>query len=272
MNRINDKILDKLRAKLAKETPYRSDFVLADFQVLDADRGTATVLVHYDERAFGVPSKETVAESLLHLYRAQDGRPRLLADAATVKHYPKHQAVSCTVRLPTIRRPIEDVKRFNLKPIVAGTVFLGENMEDTWKVGKSAEGSIFIERLEDDDIDTILRERSKSKAFRTHATTSLTLNRIAASASEINYSVGDKVNCAYKGKMRAGEIVGLSALGAQVRFGDGEQATLTTAALHGLVKAAAKSNQVNKQALKEYYRKAYGFGEAELDKLVSTID
>lgn len=270
---MSEKIADRLAKKLAKSTPFRSDFVLADFRVLDGDRKAAEVLIQYDEHGFGVPTKEMVAQTITHLYKASDGRPRLIPDLASIQLYPKHQAVACVVKVPKYRRPIEDVKRFNLQPIVAGTVFLGENMSDTWSVSKGAEGGVFIERVEDEDIDTILRERSKARAFRaTAGVSSLTMNRIAASCSERMYSHGDFVKCSYNGKIRTAEIIGLSEGGAQVRFKDGTQATVTTASMHGLVEASDESMKNQLQAMKDYYRKAYGYTDEQLNQLVSYIE
>lgn len=271
-NSISEKLVDKLGKKLAKDTPFRSDFILADFRVLDSNKKSAEMLVQYDESA-GVPTKEALAQTINHLYKANDGRPRVMLDFNSIKYYPKYQAVSCVVSVPKIRRPFADVKKFGMKEIVAGTMFLGENMTDTWSVSKSAEGgAIFIERLEDDDIDTILKERSRAKGFRAHAgVSSLTLNRVAASVAECNYSLGDYVKCAYNGKLITAQILGLTPSGAQVRFKDGKQATITVEALHGMVKAAEESTQINLEALKEYYRKAYGYSEEELNKLVTYV-
>ena len=269
---MSEKIADRLAKKLAKQTPYRSDFVLADFRVLDDDRKTAEVLIQYDERGFGVPTKEMVAQTLTHLYKSADGRPRLVLDMASVQMYPKQQAEACVVKVPRYRRPMEDVKRYNLQPIVAGTVFLGENMTDTWAVSRGSEGAVCIERVEEEDIDTILRERSKARAFRTTAGVSLTLNRIAASASERMYSLGDFVKCSHGGKVATAEIVGLCEGGAQVRFKNGTQATVTMASLHGLVEASEESMKGQIQALKDYYRKAYGYTDEQLNQLVTYIE
>lgn len=270
-SRMSDKILDRLNRKFAKETPYRGDFVLADFKVLDNDRKTAEVLITYDNKLFGQPSKEMVAQTLTEMYKSSEGRPQLMVEMNSMKYYPEHQAVACVVSCPTLRRPIEDVKKYHMKPICGSTMFIDQNMEDTWRVSKS-EGGVFIERLQEEDIDTILRERGKGRAFRTHACTSLTLNRVAASVSDINYSVGDRVKCAFKGKVREGEIVGVSTSGAQIRFANGEQATVATAGLYGLVQAAEKSVKMSREALKDYYRKAYGYSEEDLEKLVKYID
>jgi len=271
-SRMSDKLIDKLRRKMDKQSPMRSDLVLADFRVLDEDKKTAEILVQFDEDMFGVPTKELVAQTITELYKAHDQRPRLTVDLNTMRYYPEYEAVACTVSVPRIRRPFDDTKRFQMTPIVGGTMFLGENMEDTWKVGKSAEGHVYIERLEEDDIDTILRERSKARSFRTHAgVNSLTLNRIAASCSEVPYSIGDHVKCAVAGKLRNGEIVGLTTSGAQIRFKNGEQMTVASESLHGLVQAAEKAESLNLQALKDYYRKAYGYSEEDLNKLVSKI-
>lgn len=268
---ISDKIADKLGKKLTKDMPFRSDFVLADYRVIDNEKKTAEVLIQYDE-LFGTPSKEIVAQTLMHLYKANDGRPRIVVNFESMKYYPRHEAVSCLVNIPSIRRPMEDVKKYGMKGIVAGTMFLGENMSDTWTVAKDATGGIHIERLEDDDIDTILKERSKAKGFRaTAGVSSLTLNRVAASAPECNYSLGDYVKVAHGGRLVTGQILGLNSSGAQVKFKDGKQATVTIEALHGLVQAAEESKKASLEGLKEYYRKAYGYSEEDLNKLCTLI-
>jgi hypothetical protein len=270
---MTDKLIERLSKKIAKSTPIRTDFVLADFRVLDEDKKTAEVLIQYDGDYYETPTKELVAATVMELYKASDSRPRLLVDPASVRYYPKYDALTCLASIPVLRRPYSDVKRYKMKTIVAETSFLGENMEDVWNVSKSAEGQVFIERLEDDDIDTILRERSRYRAFRTHAgVNSLTLNRIAAAASETLYSINDVVKCAYNGRLREGRIVGMSSGGAQVAFGNGEQATVAIESLHGLVEAAEKAAQMNLEAIKDYYRKAYGYQEEELNKLVTFIE
>jgi len=269
--RMTDILIDRLAKKIAKTTPIRTDFVLADFRVLDDDKKSAEILIQYDGEYYDTPSRELVAQTVMELYKAPDNRPRLIIDPSSVRYYPKFGALMCTASVPSLRRPYADVKRFGMKTIVAGTSFLGENMEDVWNVGRSAEGQVFIERLEDDDIDTILRERSR--VFRTHAgVNSLTLNRVQASVSEPMYSINDKVKCALKGRLRVGRIVGMSATGAQIAFNNGEQATVAIEALHGLVEAAEKGAEMNLEAIKEYYRKAYGYSEEDLNKLVTFIE
>jgi hypothetical protein len=159
-----------------------------------------------------------------------------------------------------------------MKPIVANTVFLGENMSDTWAVAKS-DNNIYIERVEKDDIERILSERSKANAFRSYAGKSnITLARVENSRGADIYSNGDLVKCSHGGKIKTGEILGLSDTGAHVRFKDGTQVTVNASNLLGLVQAAEEMKSFNKEALKEYYRKAYGYGEEELNKLVQYID
>jgi len=270
---ISDKIADRLSHKLKKSVPYRTDFVLADFRVLDNDKKEAEVLLQYDADLFGTPSREAVAEALTNLYKAGDERPRIVPDPESVKFYPQFCAVACRVKVPTIRRPLTDVKKYKLKPIVGGTMFLGENMTDTWTVAKNDGGNIFIERMEEDDIDTILRERSANKMFRVQAGVSrLTLNRVAASAPTQSYSLGDFVRCNYRGNIVTAEILGLSDSGAQIRLKDGRQATVAMGDIYNLISAAEKTKQISEQSLKEYYRKAYGYDEEELNKLVSYIE
>jgi hypothetical protein len=270
---IAERLASRLGRKLAKTTPFRSDFVIADHRVIDEDRRTAKVLVQFDQDAFGTPSKEDVIATLTHIYKAHDGRPRLVVDPASVQVYPRLQAVACQVEIPAIRRPFEDVKRFKMKEVIAGTVFLGENVSDTWAVAKGENDAIFIERVEKDDIEQILRERAKANAFRVHSgRSSLTLARVEASVGSTMYSHGDVCKVSHGGKLKSGEILGLTEGGAHVRFQDGTQAFVSTASIHGLVEASDAAKAWNKEALKEYFRKAYGYEEADLDKLVSYID
>jgi hypothetical protein len=270
---IAERLANRLGQKLAKKTPFRTDFVIADYRVLDDDGKTAKVLVQYDEEMFGTPTKEDVVATLTHLYKAQDGRPRLAIDPNTVRDYPNLQVVACLVSLPSIRRPLADVKRFKMKAIVANTVFLGENMTDTWAIAKGENDSVYIERVEKDDIEKILRERTKAHAFRTHAgRSSITLARVENSRGNDIYSIGDIVKCSHSGKTRTGEILGLSDTGAHIRFKDGSQATVGSSNLLGLVQAAEEMKSFNKEQLKEYYRKAYGYGEEELEKLCQHVD
>lgn len=106
---IAERLADRLGRKLAKRTPFRSDFVVADYRVLDEK--TAKILVQYDEDTYGAPSKEDVVGSMMELYKAAGSeRPRLVVDPTSIKIYPNMQAVACTVELPAIRRPYSDVK------------------------------------------------------------------------------------------------------------------------------------------------------------------
>ena len=267
---ITEKLANRLSTKLSKTQQYRTDLVMADFRVLDQDHRNAEALLEYDP-ALGAPSKEAVAETLMHYYKAADGRPRVMADLNSVKHYPQHRAVACVVSVPRLRRPYADIQRCGLRTIVAGTSFLGENMTDTWTVAKEGT-AVYIERSEAEDIDTILRERGKAKSFRTTAgVSSLTLNKIAASASETHYSLGDRVRCSYRGSVMVGEILGLAQGGAQVRFENGAQALISADFIHGLVTAADDSKATQLSGIKEYYRKAYGYSDEDLNKLVTWI-
>jgi len=271
---IAERLASRLGQKLSKKSPFRGDFVVADYRVLDEDGKSAKILVQYDPESYGVPTKEDVVATLTNLYRTRDdARPRLIVDAETVKSHPQLSAISCVVNIPTIRRPYSDVKRFKMKPIVANTVFLGENMSDTWAVAKSDNNSIYIERVEKDDIEKILKERSKANAFRNYSGRSnITLARVENTRGTDIYSNGDLVKVSHGGKIQNGEILGLSETGAHVRFKDGSQVTVNASNLLGLVQAAEDMKAFNKEQLKEYYRKAYGYGEEELNKLVQYID
>ena len=269
---IAERLASRLGTKLAKKTPFRGDFVVADYRVLDEDGKSAKVLLQYDPETYGVPSKEDVIATMTYLFKnKEDERPRIIVDAETVKAHPKHDVVSCVVNIPTIRRPYSDVKRFKMKSIVANTVFLGESMSDTWAVAKSENNSVYLERVEKDDIDQILKERNKAHSFRAYSGRSVTLARVENSRSTDIYSNGDLVKCSHGGKIKTGEILGLSDTGAHVRFKDGSQVTVNASNLLGLVQAAEEMKTFNKEMLKDYYRKAYGYGEAELDKLVTYI-
>ena len=271
---IAERLASRLGQKLSKKSPFRGDFVVADYRVLDEDGKSAKILVQYDPESYGVPTKEDVVATLTNLYRTRDdARPRLIVDAETVKSHPQLSAISCVVNIPTIRRPYSDVKRFKMKPIVANTVFLGENMSDTWAVAKSDNNSIYIERVEKDDIEKILKERSKANAFRNYSGRSnITLARVENTRGTDIYSNGDLVKVSHGGKIQNGEILGLSETGAHVRFKDGSQVTVNASNLLGLVQAAEDMKSFNKEQLKEYYRKAYGYSEEELNKLVQYID
>jgi hypothetical protein len=270
---IAERLASRLGQKLARKTPFRGDFVVADYRVLDEDGKSAKILVQYDPESYGVPTKEDVVGSITHLYKTRDdGRPRLVVDAETVKLHAGLNVISCVVNIPSIRRPFSDVKRYKMTSIVGHTVFLGENMSDTWAVARSENDSIYIERVEKDDIEKILSERSKANSFRTHGRSNVTLARVETSRGNDIYSNGDLVKCSHGGKVKTGEILGLSDTGAHVRFKDGTQVTVNAGNLLGLVQAAEEMKSFNKEALKEYYRKAYGYDEAELEKLVQYID
>lgn len=270
---IAERLASRLGQKLSRKTPFRGDFVVADYRVLDEDGKSAKILVQYDAETYGVPTKEDVVATLTYLYRTrEDSRPRLVVDAETVKSHPQLQAISCVVNIPSIRRPFSDVKRFKMKPIVANTVFLGENMSDTWAVARSDNDSVYIERVEKDDIEKILSERGKANSFRNYGRSNVTLARVEHSRGTDIYSNGDLVKCSHGGKIKTGEILGLSDTGAHVRFKDGSQVTVNATNLLGLVQAAEEMKSFNKEALKDYYRKAYGYDEAELEKLVQYVD
>lgn len=270
---IAERLASRLGQKLSRKTPFRGDFVVADYRVLDEDGKTAKILVQYDPETYGVPTKEDVVATLTHLYRTkEDGRPRLVVDTETVKSHQQLNVISCVVNIPSIRRPFSDVKRYKMTPIVANTVFLGENMSDTWAVAKSDNDSIYIERVEKDDIEKILSERSKANSFRNYGRSSVTLARVENSRGADIYSNGDLVKCSHSGKIKTGEILGLSDTGAHIRFKDGSQVTVNSSNLLGLVQAAEEMKSFNKEALKEYYRKAYGYDEADLEKLVQYVD
>ena len=68
-----------------------------------------------------------------------------------------------------------------------------------------------------------------------------------------------------------GEASNICFEGQDVSF-DGSQVTVASGNLLGLIQAAQEMKSFNKEALKEYYRKAYGYEEAELEKLCQYLD
>lgn len=246
-----NKMLDALRAKNAKSVGRRGDIYLADYRLLN--NTSAHLLFGYDA-SFGPPSAEDVQAAVV-----RDFEGRLTPVMASAKVVPEVGVkIIAEMVLPT--RPMRDSSRM---VAVASTMFIDQEMGETWSVVEGGDGHKFLQRKTKDDIDDILKERRSRMAV---ASKTVSFGN-TLSAGIYQLAAGDEVRFYADSALHEGSVTKVDQSGVAIKTASGNYQVAPEAVVE-LLKISTETEEMNKQRLLEFYTKVYGPEFAK--KMVST--
>lgn len=245
------RMLDKLREKTAKSVWRRADIYIADYRLLS--NTSAYILFGYDNQ-FGVPSVEDIQTAVV-----RDFEGRITPALSTAEAHPDYGAVKVIADMVLPTRPYNDS---NQMVAVANTVFIDQEMGQTWDLVEGADGIKYLQRKTEDDIGEILKAR-KQRMMSTASVRGLEFGE--AINAGVEAAVGDHVRFYADSAIHSGEVfnVGLNKVAVKTDAGNYE---IAPEAVLDRIYIAAEAEELDKKKLREYYAKIYGPEYA--DKLV----
>jgi hypothetical protein len=235
-------MLDKLRGKLAKGA-RRADLCLSDFRLLD---NTAANVLYGFDKAFGLPRAEDLQAALV---RDFDGK--VVPVITTARVYPDEGVVKVIASMNMPTRRFEDHVGMIA---VASTMFIDQEMCETWSVVEGADGNKFLQRVTEESIGDILNERKRRMTVQASSSANFS-NGVDAGVP--NVGSGDKVKFYGDGQLQSGEVMEVTAQGVAIKGATGNFVVAPEAVLDLTEISAEKSADMSTR-LYEYFRQIYG--------------
>lgn len=236
------RMLNRLNEKMAKTVGHRGDMHIADFKPVDQNGGH--LLIGYEKTLGPIGSNDVTA----FVARAFNGQ--VVPVMATAKQYKAEGAVAVVVHRTVPTRKIED-KAGMLA--VANTMFLDQQMGDTWEVKAQPDGTKYLSRVAKDSISDIVGERRRRMSVQ--ASTVTFGNTLSAGVPNLNN--GDQVRFYSDGRLMEGKV---RSVGAEVVISSEHGShTVSPEAVVEILQVSPETTKNVQSYLQEYFSEAYGF-------------
>ena len=250
-----DRMMAKLRQKSAA-IGHSGDLNIADFRLLDEDN--AVLLLEY-EKDLGPVNGENIRN---FVSRTFDGQ--LYAQTATAKVYPEFGGMSVIVSRVNDTRHYSEHK--NMVVVVANTMFLDEDMGETWEVSSDSEGNKCLTRVREDSIKDIIESRKNRMMVKSSHLTFAN----ALSAQIPGLMPGDEVKYYKDGQNFVGIVDAVSKNSITLTSPDGkDKATVSPEAIIELIARGPEWEEKNEDYLIDMVKKMYGMDDELAKKFVN---
>jgi hypothetical protein len=176
-----------IETRMNEVSGKRADLYISD--VMPLDRDACFALVSYAETL----QAPTTADVVEFLGREFDGKVRPVLETAEL--FPDHAALKIMLARNAPTRPINDVAA--MATVVAGARYLDVDLRDTWDVRVGQDGQKYLQRVSDDDVSAMVRDRQARLGA--HSTAGVLTIAKALGAGVSTAEVGDTVRCFYQG-------------------------------------------------------------------------
>lgn len=241
---ISDRILDRLGKKTAN-IGYRTDISVTDMRT--HTNTTASMLLTFNP-AIGDVTGDQLSDYFINRFSG-----KIAPVIATAKHYPKYNAISVVAELVTKKRPFEDKEKMMA---VGSACFIDTNLNETYEVKSTTEGTKYLAKLMADDIHSIVTERNKRMAV--VASKNISFDDVDAVTGVAIIDVGDKVKIYDGSKLTEGEITRVADRRVSVKTKSGESVTTDKGAIVEIICKAPTAIKEDQKMQLEYYTKMYG--------------
>jgi hypothetical protein len=250
MNR--DRMLTSLATKVAQSVGHRADLQLADVRKIAAN--TAHFMISYLEDK--VPSTEDIGEFFLKKYSG-----KITPHMATAKVYKTQKAVTIVAQLLNLTRDIEDIKRRNLKPVIAGLTYLDVPLQDLYQVVERNGQKVLLKKQKEDIIAIVEARRSSMLDQSSSRKTFASLVEASNMANLIMLiEKGDVVKAMVEDKYVECEVMAVSDTEVKLKC-SGNAVSVPRQAVIEIVRKNQASIDKSKSSQEEYFSKAYGSPE-----------
>ena len=244
---LTDRITSKLQQRMNAEIGHRGDLFFSEVKRINDS--SVWAMIGYDRDVGPRPtSKDVTAFVVKNLKGA--AQPVL----GSMRIHPDHDAITTILEKPMVTRPVQDVK--GMMAVVAGAVYIDQNLGDRWEVRTNATGEKFLMRTAEDDVEALVAERTRRLASASRSEFCLAA---ALSSGLPNLNVGDKVKAYYMGEIHDDcTIAGLSENEVVLNIAGYGKVSTGKEAVINVVAVSPAENKKMKEELREYFEKAYG--------------
>jgi hypothetical protein len=172
---------------------HRHDLFVADHQSIAAD--TQRMLVGWSSMS-EMPAVEALENFVLGQFNGM-----VKMEHASLRFYPDERCAAVVVAWMAPTRRIEDAKKMAR---VAPDRYLEQGSKQIWEVRKAEDGTPFLVRKTDEDLDTLLSQR-RQKAGATHKGVTASFATLK-NAGYLAVDEGDTVRFQHKGLTKMGRV------------------------------------------------------------------
>jgi hypothetical protein len=237
-----ERLYSKIMASYA--TGVRGDLDIADFQKLDT--ATAHVLLEF-EPSIGKPNSDDIERYFGKMF---EGKIVPVMSTASIK--PMCVSIIAKLNVPT-RAFEESEDKAKMTAVVAGMMYLDNQLGDVWQVKQDAEGKKVLAKESKENIDQIIAAR-RNRMFITKSST-VSLASVAAAKSHLG--AGCVVKAWHNGKMQQFEIMAAGIGGFKAKDEAGKEVMLASEGIVDLKKMADEAPNEDAKLMK-YFAEAYG--------------
>jgi flagellar hook-associated protein FlgK len=236
------RMLRRLDEKMSASVGHRGDMHVADFKPIDQNGGH--LLIGYEKSLGPVTSQDVTA----FLTRSFSGQVVPVMETAK-----QHRAESCVAIVVHRAIPTRKIGDSQGMVAIANTVFLDQQLGDTWEVKAQPDGTKYLARVARDNIADIVGERRRRMSVQ--ASTATFGNTLSAGVPNLN--TGDQVRFYEGGRLLEGKVQSV---------GDEVKITTTAGGFAVSPEAVVEILQVSPETtknvqsyLQDYFKDAYGF-------------
>lgn len=243
---IEERISSKYRQKLGKVVQNRLDLTLADYEMLDKDKTSARILIAYNSM-HGEPKKSDVERFVWSQFDQ-----KLSPMMETAKVYPKQNVVDVVVEATTEHKTFDN--KAKMAAIVPNKRYV-DREGVVWTVNATEDGTKFLVRKSEENIEEILTERRKY----VNAAASLpSLRKLHKEAGYVNAQEGDLVEFYQGTQLMKGKISSIGKDGKVKVNVSGTTITIARPAILRVLEHSAAYKREKMNMLKNYFEKYLG--------------
>lgn len=237
-----ERMYSKINASYA--TGIRGDLDIADFQKLDAV--TAHLLLEFEPR-IGKPKADDIER---YFHKMFEGKVVPIMSSISVK--PTCVSIIAQMNVPT--RTIEEASdKTKMTPVVAGMMYLDNQLGEVWQVKDGQDGKKVLARETKENIDQIIAAR-RNRMFVTKSS-SVSLASVATAKELIE--AGCTVKAWHQGSLQTLEVIAAVKGGFKVKNAQGKESVIAKEGIIDLQKMADEGPNED-AALMKYFSEAYG--------------
>ena len=242
-----ERIVEKMNHRVASEIGHRPDMYISDFRAID--ERTAQVLLAYTSSLGGVTPAE------LREFVKAEFKGQLIPKLATARSHENGKdntalaSLVLEVRAPT--RPVEDADHMK---IITSNLYLDTDLNESWEVSSTDEGTPFLKRITDVDIAAILQDR------KARMSTTANLIKFEHVLDAGRPTIGSVVSFYEGGEFHTGKVVGIDDNSCRVVMGE-DETNRKTIPYSFITEVTAEEDTGTQKKLQDYYAKAFGDSE-----------
>lgn len=242
-----NRMYDRLSEKMSKVVGHRGDMYIADYQPITKKAGK--LLIGYAKH-LGIISSNDIRAFVIREFEG-----KALPDLSTARVHKMEGAISLVVKM---FQPTKKLEAKEKMLAVAATMFLDQELGDTWEV-KDKDGAKFLAKVTKEDLNDIVKARRQRMQIKSSPISLASVD--GGIPAELHN--GDKVSYYYDNERQTGVILNVAEADVKIKNGDKVHTVAKNSVLEVNEISPDESKKLDTQ-LYEYFRTIYGDEYAKL--------